>query len=144
MRAMASMAFTAERLLGGPEIAGSLHETAGGLAVDYTPVGCGTDGPREMGSKLETEGVGLGHPGRVGLTEGAHGSCLIEPYVLVELHRQARLRIVAGQLGLRPVDDADGALEPRGCELFPHRFADGIAQGQEEGRHGRIVTKTLV
>src|SRR5215831_11929234 len=127
MRAMASMAFTAERLLRGPEIAGSLHERpADGLAVDYTPVGCSTDGPREMGSELETEGVGLGHPGRVGLTEGTHGSCLIEPDVLVELHRQACLKIVAGQLGLRSVDDADGALEPRGRELLPHRFADGI------------------
>src|SRR5262250_2517750 len=26
---------------------------------------------------LETEGIGLGHSGRVGLPEGAHGSCLI-------------------------------------------------------------------
>src|SRR5215831_425750 len=145
MRAMASMAFTAEWLLWGPEIAGSMHERpASGLAVDYTPVGCRTDGPREMGWELETEGVGLGHPGRRGLTEGTHGSCLIEPHVLVELRRQACLKIVAGQLGLRSVDDADRALEPRGRELLPHRFADGIAQRQEEGRQSRIVAETFV
>ena len=45
------------------------------------------------------------------------GARLIEPDVLVELVGQDRVEIVAGELSLRPIDHADGALEPRRHQL---------------------------
>ena len=61
-----------------------------------------------------------GTPCARGRGKGPDRVGLVEPDVLVELGRQHGLEVVALQLGLGPVDHADGALEPRRPQLVAH------------------------
>jgi hypothetical protein len=45
--------------------------------------------------------------------ERLHGTCPVDPDVLIELSREHRLEVVAGEFALRTIDHADRALETR-------------------------------
>src|SRR6202142_1919859 len=77
--------------------------------------------------------------------EGTHRARLVEPHILVELPRKARVEIVALELRFRTVHDADGALEERwGGELFAHRAPAGVAQVQSERAQVGVMKESLV
>src|SRR5438094_2652187 len=90
------------------------------------------------------EGIGLRHPADALRVERAHGPGALEPAVLVELPRQHRLEVMAGELGLRPVDHADGALEPRLHELLAHLGVGTPRERQQERGHRRVAALALV
>ena len=74
--------------------------------------------------------------------ERCDGVALVEPGVLVELPRQYRLEIVAGQLGVGPIDDADGPLQPRPGQPVAHGTV--AMQWQHERRAAGLVAEALV
>src|SRR5204863_610920 len=96
----------------------------------------------DPGSELEPERVRLGHATQARGVEWRDGARAVEPAVLVELARQHRLEVVARELGLRPVDDADRALEARLGE--PAAELPLLAQREQEGRDARLVALALV
>ena len=57
----------------------------------------------------------------------SHGLRAIEPDEFVELVRQARVKIMAGQFGLRTIDDADRAFESLGHQFFAHGVATRVS-----------------
>ena len=54
------------------------------------------------------------------------------------------MEVVALQLGLGPVDDAHGALEPRWRQLGAYFLARRLAEMQQEGADARLVAQPLV
>ena len=59
----------------------------------------------------------------------------------VELLGQAHPKVVTHPLGLRAVDDANCALEPRIAQRFSRR---SLSQQEEESTHPRVVEQPLV
>src|SRR5438046_5750561 len=69
-------------------------------------------------------------------------ACFVEVEKGVELQRQLRMEVAALALGVRAVDHADRALEPRLEQRL--RVPPGIAQGQHEApelcrMHDRLI-----
>src|SRR3977135_4390711 len=99
--------------------------------------------PRQMWS--DREGEGLGYLARFPFSGGFERldrPCLIEMKYCVELVRQPRVEIVALPLGLRSVDDADRALEPRGPKACCQNVI--VAPGEKEAFAVRGVEHGLV
>src|SRR3989304_3478672 len=65
--------------------------------------------------------VGVRHPLARVRRKGVDRPGLVEPDVLVELDGEHGLEVVALQLGLGPVDHADGALQTGRPQLLPDR-----------------------
>src|SRR5690606_5123116 len=95
-------------------------------------------------SASEPERIGLRDPARQLGGESGDGGGLVEPDVFVELPRQDRLEVVALKLGVGPIDDADGALEPRGHQLVPDGVSLRKAQVQEPRRELGAVEEPFV
>src|SRR5439155_5585954 len=72
-----------------------------------------------------------------GPLQGTYGLGLVEVEDGVELARQAGVEVMAGPLGLRAVDHADGALQTCAVPL------PAAAQGEEEARQARGVEHRL-
>src|SRR3954470_13630004 len=70
---------------------------------------------------VEQKYINPSNPERIGLRHALpllhrqrrHRAGLLEPNICIELVRQRSIEIVARKLGLRPIDHADGALQPR-------------------------------
>ena len=75
------------------------HSDAG-LGRAWTPI------------RLDSEWIGVRQALEFGHVELLHGTCSVDPDVLVELLRQNRLEVVAGDLAVRPVNHADRTLNP--------------------------------
>ena len=71
--------------------------------------------------RLEPKWIGLGHPFQFRDVQRLDRRCPIDPNVFVELARQDRLKVVAGEFTLWPVDDADRAFE-KGLHEFLVNF----------------------
>src|SRR2546423_15612626 len=69
--------------------------------------------------------------------ERLDGGRLVEVYNCVELLGELRVEVVAQPLGLRSVDDADGAFEPRLAQKLPR--GSSVAPAQKEARRARLV-----
>src|SRR3990167_3249784 len=91
-------------------------------------------------------------PERVGLVivTGAAGGAerfdrvgFVEPDEGIELIGQHGLEVVALQLGQRPVDDADGALEQEGGQPVAQGLALGIAPVEQGGAEAALVKLIL-
>src|SRR5687767_6909082 len=79
----------------------------GRLAANRTPrpeIGIGA-----VEGRSDAEREGVGRAVRMLVAQRLDGARLVEPHPLVELRRQVGLEVVALQLGLRPVDDPNGA-----------------------------------
>src|SRR6478609_2895684 len=73
-----------------------------------------------------------------------HRARLAEPDEGVELLRQRSLRVVAHQLGLRPVYHPDKALQPRFQEPPPQRFVPPLCEVEQEAWDACVMTEPLV
>ena len=65
-----------------------------------------------------SDGIGVRKSLDFRSVERRHRAGIIEPDVFVELLRQHGLEVLAGKFRLRPVDDADRALQPRLSEAL--------------------------
>src|SRR5256714_3089134 len=74
--------------------------------------------------------------------ERLDGSRLVEVYNCVELLGELRVEVVAQPLGLRSVDDADGALQARLAQKLARRAP--FTKVQHEARRARVVKERLV
>src|SRR6056297_839183 len=99
------------------------------------------DAPNPIGS--EPEGISVGHALAAMLgAERRHRAGFVEPHPAVELLRQRRVGIMAHQLGLGAVDNADEPLEP----LLGETPAQAVVTPHVEQKtlDPRVVTDPLV
>src|SRR5688572_4752554 len=93
---------------------------------------------------LEPERVSLRHAAELVGLHRLNGLRTVEPDILVELLWQDRVEVVAGALGLGPIDHANRPLESRLSQFTAQHGARGLAQRQQECARAGLVAQALV
>src|SRR5438067_738318 len=94
--------------------------------------------------RLEAEGIGFFRAFALDRRQRCHGTGLVEPDPGVELAGQDRRRIMAPAFGVRAVDHADEALQPRLRQRLARGLMLALAKVEQEARDPAVMALPLI